>query len=69
MDDGWVLKGATALLARDIGVRGTIDVDLYRQAAQQDAQADLRRAVAVDLSNDLTLGLVGISRRDERTRW
>jgi hypothetical protein len=51
MDDGWVLKGATALLARDIGVRGTIDVDLYRLAAQQDAQADLRRAVAVDIGD------------------
>lgn len=51
MDDGWVLKGATALLARDIGVRGTIDVDVYRQVAQRDAQADLRRAVAVDIGD------------------
>src|SRR5581483_7932555 len=29
-DQGWVLKGAAALLARDIGVRATIDVDVYR---------------------------------------
>jgi hypothetical protein len=29
VDDGWVVKGATALLARGIGVRGTIDVDIY----------------------------------------
>lgn len=27
-DEGWILKGATALLARDLGVRATIDVDL-----------------------------------------
>jgi hypothetical protein len=30
-NEGWVVKGATALLARDIGVRGTIDVDVYRR--------------------------------------
>jgi hypothetical protein len=30
IDEGWIIKGATALLARDIGVRGTIDIDLYR---------------------------------------
>ena len=29
VDEGWIIKGATALLARDIGVRGTIDIDLY----------------------------------------
>lgn len=27
-DDGWIIKGATALLARDIGVRATIDIDV-----------------------------------------
>jgi len=27
-----VVKGATALLARDIGVRATIDIDIYREA-------------------------------------
>lgn len=25
VDEGWIIKGATALLARDIGVRGTLD--------------------------------------------
>jgi hypothetical protein len=54
MDDGWVLKGATALLAREIGVRGTLDIDMYRPAAQQDAQGDLRRAVAVDIGDWFT---------------
>src|SRR4051794_36160540 len=29
--DGWIVKGATALLARDIGVRATIDIDVYRE--------------------------------------
>ena len=41
-DDGWIVKGATALLARDIGVRGSLDVDLYRDAA---------RAVAYDVDD------------------
>ena len=31
-DEGWVVKGATALLARDLGMRATIDVDVYRGA-------------------------------------
>ncbi|MCC7078650.1 MAG: hypothetical protein IT198_16140 [Acidimicrobiia bacterium] len=29
-DEGWVVKGAAALLAREIGVRATIDIDLQR---------------------------------------
>lgn len=34
IDEGWVVKGAAALLARDIGVRATIDIDLYRKTAR-----------------------------------
>lgn len=30
VDDGWIVKGATALLARDLGMRATVDIDLYR---------------------------------------
>ncbi len=30
MDDGWIVKGAVALLARDLGVRASIDIDVYR---------------------------------------
>src|SRR5581483_5458946 len=45
VDQGWVLKGATALLAREIGVRGTKDIDIYRNVALEVAEADLRRAV------------------------
>ncbi len=35
LDGDWIIKGATALLARDIGVRGTIDIDLYRDVARE----------------------------------
>jgi hypothetical protein len=51
VDEGWIIKGATALLARDIGVRGTIDIDVYREAAQEIAEADMRRAAAVDIGD------------------
>ena len=36
LDDRWVVKGATALLARRISVRHTIDIDLYRPGAIAD---------------------------------
>lgn len=51
VDDGWIVKGATALLARDIGVRATRDIDLYRSASSAVAEADLRKAVATDLGD------------------
>ena len=44
VDDGWIVKGATALLARDLGVRGSLDVDVYREVAREVAEADLRAA-------------------------
>jgi hypothetical protein len=47
-DDGWIVKGATALLARGIGTRATLDVDLYRKVTQEKAEEDLRRAVQFD---------------------
>lgn len=49
VDDEWIVKGATALLARDLGVRGSLDVDIYRNAMRAEAEADLRRAVAADI--------------------
>jgi hypothetical protein len=51
VDEGWIIKGATALLARDIGVRGTIDIDLYREVAREIAETDLRRAAALDIGD------------------
>lgn len=45
LDDGWIVKGAVALLACELGARATIDVDVYRESATQAAEADLRAAV------------------------
>jgi hypothetical protein len=50
-DEGWVLKGATALLARDLGVRATIDVDLYRNAVTAIAERELRDAATTDIGD------------------
>ncbi len=51
VDDGWIVKGATALLARDLGMRATIDVDVYRARAAEAAEADLREAVRRDIGD------------------
>jgi len=51
VDDGWVVKGATALLARDLWVRATIDVDLYRAVAREVAETDLREAAIRDIGD------------------
>lgn len=51
LDDGWIVKGATALLARDLGMRGTLDIDIYRQAVREVAEADLRHAAAADVGD------------------
>lgn len=51
VDDGWIVKGAAALLARDIGVRATIDIDVYRDAAREVAEADLQQAAAMDIGD------------------
>jgi len=51
VDDGWIIKGATALLARGIGVRATIDVDIYRAVQSHVAIADIARAAQLDLGD------------------
>jgi Nucleotidyl transferase AbiEii toxin, Type IV TA system len=51
VDDGWIVKGATALLARDIGMRATIDIDMYREAVREVAERDLRDAAAKDIGD------------------
>ena len=53
-DEGWVVKGATALLARDIGVRATIDIDVYRETVRDIAEADLRAAATMDIGDWFT---------------
>jgi hypothetical protein len=51
VDDGWVVKGATALLAREIGVRATVDIDVFREAQRDVAEAGLREATGLDLGD------------------
>jgi hypothetical protein len=51
VDDGWIVKGATALLARDLGMRATIDVDVYRAQATEIAETALRAAASRDIGD------------------
>lgn len=51
VDDQWIVKGATALLARELGVRGTIDVDIYRAEATETAEVQLRQAADRDIGD------------------
>lgn len=51
LDDGWILKGATALLAREIAARHTVDVDVFRPASREQVERDLRRAAAIELGD------------------
>jgi hypothetical protein len=51
MDDGWIVKGAAALLARDLAVRETVDVDIYRSATLRHAETDLRAAANRDIGD------------------
>jgi len=70
-DDGWVLKGAAALLAREVSTRATRDVDLYRRTELVEAETALREAIALDLgdwftfeasrSRQMTAGVIGLT--------
>jgi hypothetical protein len=51
VDDRWIIKGATALLARDFGVRGTLDIDLFLEAEREAAENELRLAAAIDVGD------------------
>jgi hypothetical protein len=46
VDDGWIVKGAAALLARDLGVRATIDVDVYRARVREVAEPNCAKPPA-----------------------
>jgi len=59
VDDGWIVKGATALVARDLGVRGSLDIDLYRSTAREIAEADLRRAAGTDIGDWFQFEITG----------
>ena len=54
VDDRWVIKGATALLARRVSVRHTIDLDVYRAGAIADVERLLREAAALDIGDWMT---------------
>jgi Nucleotidyl transferase AbiEii toxin, Type IV TA system len=51
IDDGWIVKGAAALLARDIGVRASIDIDVYLAKARDVAESELREAASRDIGD------------------
>jgi hypothetical protein len=51
LDRDWIIKGATALLARDIAVRATIDIDVYRNTTADRAERELREAAARDIGD------------------
>lgn len=51
VDDGWIVKGAAALLAREIGVRASIDIDVYRAKTLEIAEEELREAAAHDIGD------------------
>lgn len=44
VDEGWIV-------ARDIGVRATVDVDVYRRAALEIAEAELRDALSREIGD------------------
>ena len=56
-DEGWIVKGATALIARGIAVRSTIDIDIYRARPAEEAEAELRRACRHDLDDRFSFEL------------
>jgi hypothetical protein len=51
VDRGWIVKGATALLARDLSARATIDIDIYRETASERAEVELRAAASLDIGD------------------
>lgn len=51
ISNGWVVKGATALLARGLAVRATLDIDVFRAVTQEVAEADLRIAADMDIGD------------------
>jgi Nucleotidyl transferase AbiEii toxin, Type IV TA system len=50
-DRDWIVKGAAALMARELSTRGTLDIDLYREMSLAAAEADLRYAAAADIGD------------------
>jgi hypothetical protein len=51
LDRDWVVKGAAALMARELGTRSTLDIDLYREISLAAAETDLRQAATADIGD------------------
>lgn len=51
VDESWVVKGAVALLAREMSVRHSIDIDLYREAERTLLEQEVRVAAELDLGD------------------
>jgi len=51
IDDSWVLKGAVALLARQVSVRHSTDIDVYRSAERTMVEREMRAAAELDLGD------------------
>lgn len=50
-DQSWIVKGAAALLARDLAVRATIDIDMYRNVDRHVAERELRAGAERDIGD------------------
>ncbi len=62
VDDGWIED--VALLARELGVRASVDIDIYRRESVEAAEADLRKAAQRDIRG--LVSLRGRPRREHR---
>jgi hypothetical protein len=51
INNDWVVKGATALMARGLAVRATLDIDVFRAVTQEAAEADLRKAAGMNIGD------------------
>ncbi len=50
-DDRWIVKGAVALLARNLSIRATKDLDLYGETPVDVAERQLRGAASNDIGD------------------
>lgn len=51
VDARWVVKGATALLARRMSVLHTLDIDVYREGAIAEVERLVREAALLDIGD------------------
>ncbi|MGC9221708.1 MAG: hypothetical protein ACP5H2_10225 [Solirubrobacteraceae bacterium] len=51
INDEWIVKGAVALLSREIGVRASKDIDVYREGERELVEAELREVATLALGD------------------